>query len=368
VSDEILDPHLAERLTRAAHAAQALSETLWEALQEELAGPRPERVAELSEQLGEVAAVVASLARVDSRAREEPRGPTRGEPARPDDIGTPAEEVSGASASAAFVERESCARESRVARARNEEPSGSSGRTPVEQPAASPWEPPEPEMPRVPAVLVDELAAAESPPRSSSRAETTPVPFPARVAPPFAGAPPARPAAGTRPREGDPPRKARPEIEIRDERSAEGPSAWIDSIGRRLERHEQDRAPFAALLVELVDLERLRHAEPAEELARLTSLLEDALAHVLRPADSLTRERPGRYWLLAPQTDGPGARVLIERIARAVRSSVSHRGTPLEVAVGVATCPEDGRSASELAAHADVGLYAARAAGRSSIG
>ena len=60
----------AERLTRAARAAQALSETLWEALHEELADPRSERVAELSEQLGEVAAAVASLARVDARARE----------------------------------------------------------------------------------------------------------------------------------------------------------------------------------------------------------------------------------------------------------------------------------------------------------
>ena len=216
----------------------------------------------------------------------------------------------------------------------------------------------------MPAVLIDELAAAESP----SRAATTPAPSRARPAPPFAGAQPARPDTGARPREGDLPRRARPEIEIRDERAAEGPAAWIDSIGRRLERHEQDRSPFAVLLVELVDVERLRHAEPAEELSRLTDQVEDALVRELRPADSLTRERPGRYWLLAPQTDGPGARLLLERIARAVRSSASHRGTPLEVAVGVAVCPEDGLRASELAAHADIGLYAARAAGRFSVG
>jgi GGDEF domain-containing protein len=298
VSDDPPDPRLAERLTRAARAAQALSETLWEALQEELADPRPERVAELSGQLGEVASVVASLARVDARVREQPAEPANGGP----------------------VERES-----QVPRATTY--GGSSS----EAPAPS-REPPEVETSPTPAVLVDELAA------------------------------------GTRPREGDPPRKARPEIEIRDERSTEGPAAWIDSIGRRLERYEQEGAPFAVLLVELVDLERLRHAEPAEELSRLMGLLEDALAHVLRPADALTRERPGRYWLLAPQTDGPGARVLVERIVRAVRSSASHRGTPLEVAVGVAVCPEDGRSASELAAHADVELYAARAAGRPSIG
>jgi GGDEF domain-containing protein len=160
-----------------------------------------------------------------------------------------------------------------------------------------------------------------------------------------------------------------PQIEIRDERGGEdgGPGAWIGSIGRRLERQRQDGSPFAVLLVELVDVERLRHAEPPEELARLTNQVEDALARGLRPADSLTRESPGRYWLLAPQTDVAGGRLLAERIARAVRSSAGHRGAPLEVAVGIAVCPDDGRQAAELAAHADLGLYAARASGRSVV-
>jgi GGDEF domain-containing protein len=295
VSDDFPDPRLAERLMRAGRAAQTLSETLWEALQEELTDPRPERVAELSEQLGEVAAAVASLARVDVRAREEPAEPANARP----------------------VEQEL-----RFARA-------TTYGEPISEEPAPPGEPAEAPVSPSPAVLIDELATTVA-----------------------AGGPQAQ---------------ARPQIEIRDERSAEGPAAWIDSIGRRLERHEQDRSPFAVLLVELVDLDRLRHTESAEELSRLMSFLEDALARELRPDDSLTRERPGRYWLLVPQTDGPGAQALIERIARAVRSSVSHRGTPLEVAVGVAVCPEDGRRASELAAHADVGLYAARAAGRSSI-
>jgi GGDEF domain-containing protein len=312
VSDDTLDPRLAERLTRAGRAAQALSETLWEALQEELADPRPERVAALSEQLGEVAAVVASLARVDARAREQPVEPAGAESAE-HELHAPRATTYGEPAS-------------RSPASSREPPPASISPTPVS------FDPdPDPTSP-TPAVLVDELAAA------------------------------------TRPREGDPPRKARPEIEIRDERSTDGPAAWIDSIGRRLERYEQEGAPFAVLLVELVDLERLRHAEPVEEIARLMDLLEDALARVLRPADALTRERPGRYWLLAPRTDGPGARALVERIVRAVRSSASHRGTPLEVAVGVAVCPEDGRSASELAAHADIELYAARAAGRPSLG
>lgn len=281
MSDDFPDPRLAERLTRAARAAQTLSETLWEALHEELSDPRAQRVTELSEQLGEIAAIVASLARVDAHVGEAPAAP-------------PAPVQS----------------EPRVVRPTyNDRPSSDEQAPPRAQTAPSP------------AVLVDELAPEGS-----------------------------------------------PEIEIRDVRGEQdGPAAWIGSIGRRLERHEQDGSPFAVLLVEIVDVERLRSAEPAVEVSRMTSQVQDALARGLRPADSLTRESPGRYWLLAPQTDVTGAQLLAERIARAVRSSASHRGTPLEVAVGIAVCPDDGRQASELAAHADLGLYAARAAGRSSI-
>jgi GGDEF domain-containing protein len=377
VSDDFLDPRRAERLVRAARAAHALSETLWEALHEELGDPDAERVAELSEQLGEVAGTVASLARVAARVGES------GEPA---DTRVPEASAAVAPSGAAPAEGVAPAgQEPRVARASYDDygEGDHHGASPGGEPL-TPGEPSTAQAPTAPAVLIDELASARSDPVAPATPEWPRAPMTSESPHAPAASPlesprprPVRdpaaerrlwegdpPRAERRPREGDPPRKARPQIEIRDVRGEEGPAAWIGSIGRRLERHEQDGSPFAVLLVELVDIERLGYAEPAEELSRLTSLVEEALARELRPADSLTRERPGRYWLLAPQTDAPGAQVLVERIARAVRSAVSHRGTPLEAAVGVAVCPEDGRRASELAAHADVGLYAARAAGR----
>jgi GGDEF domain-containing protein len=284
-----------------------LSETLWEALHEELIDPRSERVAELSEQLADVSIAVASLARVDTRPPAPPTTATVG--GAPDRSEAP-------EPSTAPVQPGSVEPPPRSARAVHSAPSNE---------PAPPWEPSaEPDATQGPlsrAVLIDELAPA--------------APEPLGV-------------------------QSTPQIEIRDVRGEEGPAAWIGSIGRRLERHEQDGSPFAVLLVELVDIEHPYHAEPSGEVSRLTEQVQDALARELRPADSLTRERPGRYWLLAPQTDATGAQILVERIARAVRSSASHRGMPLEVAVGIAVCPDDGRRASELAAHADIGLYAAR--------
>lgn len=151
------------------------------------------------------------------------------------------------------------------------------------------------------------------------------------------------------------------EIAIRDERRDEGPAAWIGLIGAQLERFEQDRVPFAVVLVELVDIERMRRAGHVEELARMADQMERALTGALGAwAGSFTRERPGRCWLVAPETDVVGAELLAERLARAVAARSSHRGASLEATVGTAVCPEQGREASALAAHADLALYATR--------
>lgn len=153
-----------------------------------------------------------------------------------------------------------------------------------------------------------------------------------------------------------------PQIEIHDARR-EGPAAWIRSIGTSLEQHARDSQPFVVALIEVVGIERLRHSEDPAELGRIVGQVQDALRTELRPADILTRDSDGRYWLVARETDGSAAMMLAERLIATVREHVSHRGAPLEVAIGIAVCPEDGREAAELAAHADMKLFAARAAG-----
>ncbi len=161
------------------------------------------------------------------------------------------------------------------------------------------------------------------------------------------------------------------EIEIRDERHEQGAAAWTRSIGRQLERFERDGLPFAALLVELVDIERMSRHEPGT-LTLLAATIEQTLvgelqaqpAPIAATSGVVTQERPGRYWVLAPETDRMATERLAERLARAAHVAMRRRGSSLEVAIGTAVCPDDGREAAALAAHADVGLYAARSAAR----
>jgi hypothetical protein len=164
-------------------------------------------------------------------------------------------------------------------------------------------------------------------------------------------------------------------IEIRDERREQGAAAWTRSIGRQLEHFARDGLPFATLLVELVDIERMSRHEPGT-LSLLAATIEQALVGEMQAqpgpigaeSGAVTQERPGRYWVLVPETDRLATERLAERVARAARVAMRQRGSSLEVAVGTAVCPDDGREAAALAAHADVGLYAARSAARAAAG
>ncbi len=152
-------------------------------------------------------------------------------------------------------------------------------------------------------------------------------------------------------------------IAIRDERRSAEATPWGTVVQRRIDRHLASRERFAVLLVELLDAERLRLAQSPIDAERRIREIEAAMVQELRPADTLVRETHGRYWLAAPATDTPAARALASRIAAAARRSASHRGVPLEVAVGIALCPEHGIEVDSLLGHAEVDLYAAEAGG-----
>jgi hypothetical protein len=205
-------------------------------------------------------------------------------------------------------------------------------------------------------VIVDERLEASSKPTTGRRAQAGPA---AERAAPLLPALPERPLSWDE-SPPVPPARRGAEIEIRDERREEGPAAWIGSIGSQLERYGQDGVPFAVLLIEPVEIERLCHTESPGELAHVAEDLEEALATIW--SGSVTRQRPGRYWLIAPAVNRLGARELAERLQRDLAPALLYRGAPLELAVGTAACPDDGSEASALAAHADVGLYAARSA------
>jgi GGDEF domain-containing protein len=316
-------------------AVEALRGVLWDALLDELHAPPPRLVADLADRLGYVcscalAAAVGAIAPVLAPSSDD----RDGAPAEGDGNMRAAARTGSALTDAVIVDERAEA-QLPVAPARRGERTSlrSSPASDAERPLAWDESPPVPPTPLVTAPAHERpLAWDESPP--------------------------VRPSG------------EREEIEIRDVRGEEGPAAWIGSIGRQLTRFQDDGLPFAVLLVELLEIDGLRRGESPPELAQLADRVQHVLTDELRAAasGSLTCESPGRYWLLALETDRSDADRLAERLTRAVTSSVHHRQEPVAIAIGAAICPEDGLQAPMLAAHADVGLYAARSAARAMSG
>lgn len=296
----------ADRVSRAANAAEQLCTVLWEAVHEELDAGRPLQVARLTDRLAEVCASVSAIAHAGG-----------GSPDRPAAAGgaSGAGGPEGASQPPPGSDRAE---------------GGSPRHDPLRQAPEGRRGARSARVEGRPAILIDEHEGAEAG-RGDVEAHRN------------------GPATS---------------IEIRDVRGLER-NAWIEAIQRRLDRHAEDRERFAVLLIEVLDADRLRLAQAPADSYRQLRDVESAIVEQLRPADALLRESDGRYWLIAPQTDEGSARVLAERIANAVRRSASHRVAPLDVAAGIAVCPEHGLDASSLAGHADVDLYAAQSSGRS---
>lgn len=139
--------------------------------------------------------------------------------------------------------------------------------------------------------------------------------------------------------------------------------AWPQSVASEIERQPDPEAPFVVLLIEVVGLDRLRHAEEPQTLEELMAEVHRVLREPLGVNERLAAEGTGRWWLVASDAGAAEGRALAQRLARGVRTSVAHRRVPLKVAIGVATAPEDGLEAAELAERAEEELYAACASG-----
>lgn len=310
------------KLSQAVSAARTLSDALWDSLQQELTQSSHEYAHALARQLGEIASTIALL--VDEGRRS------------PTPAGT--EQIAGKSTTA-------CAVSARAAHPPAEHTSEGSAVSADEHQSLERRTPPEPIPPPLSAGLGLDFDRHGGAQLVDEQQLAAVMPF----------APPG--AEGSRPSD----------IAILDGDRDEGSAAWISLVGRSLARHGEDHLPFAVLLIEIVEVAHLERSATPHDLHTLTAQVESALARAMRSADELSRETLGRYWLLTPDTGDAGARMLAERLVRLVGESSSDGAQPLQVAIGVAVCPQDGIEAPTLTATAELGVYTARLTGRSVV-
>jgi diguanylate cyclase (GGDEF)-like protein len=94
-----------------------------------------------------------------------------------------------------------------------------------------------------------------------------------------------------------------------------------------------------------------------------------ALIHrEVRPVDQVARYGGEEFVIVLPETGGPGALAVAERMRDIIATSMitiaPRQVVNLTVSIGVASYPEDAESEERLIGAADQALYAAKQAGR----
>lgn len=151
-------------------------------------------------------------------------------------------------------------------------------------------------------------------------------------------------------------------------------------LSSEMQRAERYDRPLSLILLDIDHFksfnDTLGHQAGDALLAQLATVLRDCLRSVDKPA----RYGGEEFVVLCPETGSPEARLIAERIRRAVEQTPfalvdkergeegsTPRTTRVTVSVGFATFPRDAHTPRDLIREADKALYAAKDAGRNTV-
>jgi diguanylate cyclase (GGDEF)-like protein len=136
-----------------------------------------------------------------------------------------------------------------------------------------------------------------------------------------------------------------------------------------IKRSERKKTQFALLMIDIDLFKQLndRHGHHAgDQVLRDVAAL---LMKDMREVDTVARYGGEEFVIILPETGGPGARLVAERVRRTIEHAKFFAGSPhaverVTISLGVAIYEQDAKFRRELIENADTALYAAKSEGR----
>jgi diguanylate cyclase (GGDEF)-like protein len=135
-------------------------------------------------------------------------------------------------------------------------------------------------------------------------------------------------------------------------------------LAQMLEMQKRYTHPFGLLLMDIDGLKRVNDSQGHQAGDRLLMQVAMALKRSIRSVDVAARIGGDEFCVLAPEQETDAARLLAERLSKAVTEEVSAPvDPPVGMSIGVVSCPEHGTEPEALIDAADRAMYKAKAAG-----
>lgn len=145
-----------------------------------------------------------------------------------------------------------------------------------------------------------------------------------------------------------------------------------ERLGEEVVRAQRARRPLSVLMVDLDDFKLVNDTFGHLFGDRVLTFTAELIRSTLRMTDIAARYGGDEFAVILPDTDPVEARRTAERLVEAFRDHPfvgEQRGpVPIAASIGIATFPDDGRTATELIAVADDALYRVKRAGGHAAG